>query len=170
MWISHNSIIWSAYTYLNNSKPLIWTAQLLIIIFCDCFAASMRNHITWDTIDAEHVLDVDVELNILLEVQDFFSLPKTVLEENWYIHTVVAWTSFCSIASSRSWCYFDSARHNNGVIYCRSTPSHLQCCLYQLSSNQEICKLHKVIKLINNASSLVKYLGKKITTPLLHRK
>lgn len=37
-------------------------------IFYDSFAASMRNHIKWETIDAEHVLDVDVELNILLEV------------------------------------------------------------------------------------------------------
>lgn len=28
----------------------------------------MRNYIKWETIDAEHVLDVDVELNLILEV------------------------------------------------------------------------------------------------------
>ncbi|XP_047970864.1 uncharacterized protein LOC125214049 [Salvia hispanica] len=47
------------------------------------FSASMRNHITWETIDGEHVLDVDVELNILLEIntQPFAMLPISAVEQ-----------------------------------------------------------------------------------------
>ncbi|XP_057799152.1 uncharacterized protein LOC131014988 [Salvia miltiorrhiza] len=46
------------------------------------FSASMRNHIKWETVDAEHVLDVDVELNILLEIntQPFALLPISAVE------------------------------------------------------------------------------------------
>ncbi|KAL8521573.1 hypothetical protein ACS0TY_011918 [Phlomoides rotata] len=40
------------------------------------FSASMRNHIKWETIDAEHVLDVDVELSLVLEIN---TLPFTLL-------------------------------------------------------------------------------------------
>ncbi|KAL1552630.1 hypothetical protein AAHA92_13403 [Salvia divinorum] len=47
------------------------------------FSASMRNHITWDTIDTEQVLDVDVELNILLEIDThpFAMLPISAVEQ-----------------------------------------------------------------------------------------
>ncbi|KAH6804486.1 DUF1997 family protein [Perilla frutescens var. frutescens] len=48
----------------------------------ESFSASMRNHIKWDTVDAEHVLDVDVELNIILEIrtQPFTLLPISAVE------------------------------------------------------------------------------------------
>lgn len=48
-----------------------WYLELLIWIdlhYLSTFAASMRNHITWETIDAEQFLDVDVKLNLVLEV------------------------------------------------------------------------------------------------------
>lgn len=39
----------------------------------------MRNHIKWETIDADLVMDVDVELSLVLEVVvllEFFTLHK----------------------------------------------------------------------------------------------
>ncbi|CAI9106137.1 OLC1v1005218C9 [Oldenlandia corymbosa var. corymbosa] len=45
----------------------------------DRFAASMRNHITWATIDSESFLDVDVKLNITLEI---YTYPFTFLPES----------------------------------------------------------------------------------------
>lgn len=48
----------------------------------ESFSASMRNYIKWETIDAEHVLDVDVELNLILEIQSqpFTLLPISAVE------------------------------------------------------------------------------------------
>ncbi|KAL2472289.1 Protein of unknown function (DUF1997) [Abeliophyllum distichum] len=46
------------------------------------FSASMRNHITWETIDAEPFLNVDVKLNLVLEIytQPFTFLPISSVE------------------------------------------------------------------------------------------
>ncbi|KAI3468463.1 hypothetical protein Pfo_025126 [Paulownia fortunei] len=46
------------------------------------FSASMRNHIKWETIDAEQFLDVDVKLNLILEIytQPFTLLPISAVE------------------------------------------------------------------------------------------
>lgn len=67
-----------------------WYLELLIWIdlhYLSTFAASMRNHITWETIDAEQFLDVDVKLNLVLEViiqlkfiLSELSIPSSFLE------------------------------------------------------------------------------------------
>ncbi|KAL0372014.1 UNVERIFIED_CONTAM: hypothetical protein Scaly_0883000 [Sesamum calycinum] len=46
------------------------------------FSASMRNHIRWETIDAQPFLDVDVKLNLVLEIytQPFALLPTSAVE------------------------------------------------------------------------------------------
>ncbi|KAL3818391.1 hypothetical protein ACJIZ3_004296 [Penstemon smallii] len=46
------------------------------------FFSSMRNHIKWETIDAEPFLDVDVKLNLILEIytQPFTLLPISAVE------------------------------------------------------------------------------------------
>ncbi|KAL7159743.1 hypothetical protein ABFS83_01G048200 [Erythranthe nasuta] len=46
------------------------------------FSASMKNHITWETIDTEQFLNVDVKLNLVLEIytQPFALLPISAVE------------------------------------------------------------------------------------------
>ncbi|KAK9279426.1 hypothetical protein L1049_013105 [Liquidambar formosana] len=46
------------------------------------FSASMRNHITWDTNDAESYLDIDVTLDLTLEIytRPFALLPASAVE------------------------------------------------------------------------------------------
>ncbi|CDP09644.1 unnamed protein product [Coffea canephora] len=48
----------------------------------DRFSASMRNHITWETVDSKSFLDVDVKLNISLEIYTypFILLPESTVE------------------------------------------------------------------------------------------